>query len=284
MPLRDRSSSWRVPPIIVALVLCAALSALHHRGPNMSHGDPVSRTVRAGLVPGLTVTARIDRWWRIHVISLFHAPRLAVENAAVKAENLNLKAQIKDLQAMQAENDRLRALLEFEKKSPRPLLAAEVIALKSATQVDTLTINRGTSQGVHLSSVVVAPDGALVGQVIRVTPGTADVLLLTDPGGGTKDPGSSVGAQIPAPPGQAPSVGICRGEPGGRLRLTYLGIDAPVAPGAAVVTSGLGGIFPKDIPIGTVTSVSVDQQRSLKDALVKPAADFDHLDQAFVIR
>jgi rod shape-determining protein MreC len=251
----------------------------------MRRGDPVSGTVRdAALVPGLTVTARVDRWWRIHVVSLFHAPRLAAENAALTAENLNLKAQIKDLQAMQDENDRLRGLLEFEKKSPRPLLAAEVLAIKPSPQIDTMTINRGANHGVHLSSVVVAPDGALVGQVIRLTPRTADVLLLTDPGGGPQDPGSSVGAQVQTPPGQEPPVGICRGEPGGRLRLTYLPIDAPLAPGAQIVTSGLGGIFPKDIPIGTVTSVSVDQQRSLKDALVKPAADFDHLDQAFVIR
>ena len=72
-----------------------------------------------GLVPGQTATAQLGQWWHLSAGSLLSGPRLARENAALKARVLDLAAQNKDLLTAQAENVRLRRLLGFEQRSPR---------------------------------------------------------------------------------------------------------------------------------------------------------------------
>ena len=126
---------------------------------------------------------------------------------------------------------------------------------------------------------MLSPDGALVGQVLDVSPRACSVLLLTDAG-------SSAGAEV-VRPGTAlkknvPRIGICQGDRAGHLLLTFPRIDADVLPGDRVVTSGLGTVFPKGLPLGTVVAVSTDKTRSVKTAMLRPAADFDHLEQAFL--
>jgi rod shape-determining protein MreC len=68
------------------------------------------------------------------------------------------------------------------------------------------------------------------------------------------------------------------------MQVTYLRSNAVLHVGDAVITSGLGGVFPPGLPLGTVESMSVDKTRSLQTALLHPAADFDHLEEAFVIQ
>ena len=176
----------------------------------------------------------------------------------------------------QDENVRLRRLLGFQQTSVRPLLAAQVTALKPNPHFDTLTLNQGSAQGVHPRSVVLSPGGALIGQVLDVSPRSCDVLLLTDVG-------SSVGALVRNHTPHGP-IGLCQGEGSGRMQVTYLRSDALLHVGDAVQTSGLGGVFPGAVPLGTITAVSVDKTRSLQTAALRPAADFDHLEEAFVIQ
>ncbi len=229
-----------------------------------------------GLVPGQTATALMGRWWHFNFGSLLSGPRLARENAALKTRVLDLSAQNKELFAEQSENIRLRQLLGFAQRSPRPLLAAEVVALKPNSHTDTLTLNRGGRQGVHPHSIVLAENGALVGQVLDISPHSCDVLLLTDAT-------SSVGALVHNNTPHGP-IGLCQGDGLGHLRVTYLRSDTLLHLGDAVTTSGLGGVFPKSVPIGAVESISVDRTRSLQTALLRPSADFDHLEQVFLIQ
>ncbi len=189
---------------------------------------------------------------------------------------MDLSAQNNALLTAQAENVRLRRLLGFQQTSLRPLLAAQVSALKPDPHLDTLTLNQGSAGGVHVRSVVLSPSGALVGQVLDMTPQSCDVLLLTDAG-------SSVGAMIHNHTPHWP-VGICQGIGSGRIQITYLRSDAKLHVGDAVTTSGFGGVFPAAIPLGWIESFTEDKTRSLQTAVLRPAADFDHLEEAFVIR
>ena len=263
--------------LAAALALCAGLTLVHHR---RSQSDPVVGVVRdAALVPTQLALFGLDRWWQGHVTALFRGPRLARDNARLQSEAEALRAQNTELLAAQAENDRLRLALGFQKRSPRPLLAAEVVALKPTPQTDTLILSRGTRDDVRLQEVVLSPDGALVGQVLDVSDRACSVLLLTDAG-------SSAGAEVirPGAPAQksVPRLGICQGDRAGHLLLTFPRIDADVRPGDRVVTSGLGTVFPQGLPLGTVAAVSTDKTRAVKTATVRPAADFDHLDQVFL--
>ncbi len=275
-PLRPERDNPRGRTLLAALLVCALLSGLHLRAARSGRMDPVTGAVRDfGLVPAQTLAANFGQWWHLHPGSLLAGPRLARDNAALKAQVLALSAQNKELLAAQAENTRLRQLVGFQARSPRPLLAAQVIALKPSPQTDTLTLNRGSSAGVHPHSVVLSPSGALVGQVVAVSAHSAEVLLLTDAG-------SSVGALVHNAAPHGP-VGLCQGDGAGGLRVTYLRSDAKLAPGDAVTTSGLGGVFPRDLPLGAVQTVAVDRTRSLQTAALKAAAGFDHLEEVFVI-
>lgn len=275
--MRPPREKWRLGALGLALLACGLLTALHARSAAHGQADPVSHTVQdRGLVPTQTLVARMGQRWHLSVGSLLSGPKLARENAALSAQVLELSAQNNDLRTAQAENARLRQLLGFEQASLRPLLAAQVTALKPNPHFDTLTLNRGSSRGVHPRSVVLSPSGALAGQALDVSPGSCTVLLLSDSG-------SSVGAVVENHTPHGP-IGLCQGIGGGRMQVTYLRSDAKLHVGDPVITSGLGGVFPPGLPLGTVESVSVDKTRSLQTASLRPAADFDHLEEAFVIQ
>ena len=272
-PERDKRPAGA---LALALLACGLLTALHARAVQRGQADPVTHGTRDfGLVPAQTLVARFGRAWHLSAGSLLAGPKLARENAALNARVLELSAQNNALLTAQAENVRLRRLLGFKQASMRPLLAAQVSALKPDPHFDTLTLNQGSARGVHVRSVVLSPSGALVGQVVSVSPQSCDVLLLTDAG-------SSVGAMVhthaPHPP-----IGLCQGQGSGRMQVTYLRSDAVLHVGDAVTTSGLGGVFPAALPLGQIASLSVDKTRSLQTAVLRPAADFDHLEEAFVI-
>ena len=275
--MRPERDNRRGGIFLLVLLASGLLTALHSRAARTGHADPVSGAVRdMGLVPGQLVTAQLGQWWHLSAGSLLSGPRLAQENAALTARVLELSAQNKELLTEQAENIRLRRLLGFAQRSPRRLLAAQVVALKPNPNSDTLTLNRGSAQGVHPHSVVLAPNGTLIGQVLDVSPRSCDVLLLTDAL-------SSVGALVHNHTPQGP-IGLCRGDGQGHLRVTYLRSDTPLHPGDAVTTSGLGGVFPRALPLGAVASSAIDKTQSLQTALLRPAADYDHLEEAFVLQ
>jgi rod shape-determining protein MreC len=95
--------------------------------------------------------------------------------------------------------------------------------------------------------------------------------------------GAAASQQPDARGGPAP-VGICMGDHSTYLQLTDIAPDANIAVGDTVVTSGLGGVYPKDIPIGKIVEVDFDKTRYLKSAVVAPWADFNHLQEGFIVR
>lgn len=291
--MRPQSSApRRLLTLALALLLCGALAALHHA--RSGSGDPVSGTVRdAALVPGQTLTLRVQQWWTAHVSALGNGPRLARENAQLKAQVHALSVQARDADAAQTENARLRALLDFEAKTSRPLLAAEVLAVKPLPQADTLTLSRGRANGVRPQQIALAADGTLVGQVLDVSARSCSVLLLSD---GNSSVSAQAGRPVLLPTDRLVSpagrrsvktlgpVGLCQGDRTGLLLLTDLPPQADVLPGDIVTTSGLGGIFPKGLKIGVVSSVTTDRTRSVKTCRVRPSADFDHLEDAWLLQ
>jgi rod shape-determining protein MreC len=274
---RNVRGNQRGVGVLLALLLCGGLNALHNHNERSRGSDPVTGIVRdVAILPAQTATVRVGRWFHDDILSIFDGPRILRQNTSLRARVLALSVQNKQLADAQAENDRLRALLGFQRNSPHPLLAAEVTALKPTPVSDTAVLNRGLSDGVRPRSVVVDANGALVGEVIDVSQHSCTTLLLTDAM-------SSVGAQVLS--GQAqPPVGICRGLGSGQAILTYLKIDADVKPGDAITTSSLGSIFPPGIPIGTVVSVRTDTTESMKTAVIHPSADLDHLDFCSIYR
>lgn len=198
------------------------------------------------------------------------------ENQALRAENQELRQVVFQLTEKAAENERLQAMLEFRGKSVTfQMKAATVIGRDPGTFSYSIMINRGTQDGLRVNMPVVSTQG-LVGHVMEAYGGTAKVRLLLDSG-------SSASAMIQRP--QSRAVGVVEGNPAqlSSLRMKNLTRDGDVIKGDKIMTSGLGGIYPKGLLIGEVMDVLDDEGGLMKHALIRPSVDFTRLEEVFVI-
>jgi rod shape-determining protein MreC len=211
-------------------------------------------------------------------IPAVHSRRqLAAQNDSLRAENENLRQQVRSLSEAGRENLRLQQLLALKDRPTRPTLGARVIGRDASNWWRSIQIDRGTQDGVRENLAVINTEG-LVGKVVSATKGEARVLLLIDP-----DCKASALLQDTREPGVvAGSESVFSREP--FCVMTYVNRAAKTKPGELVVTSGLGGIFPKGILIGTVVSAGLNKQTGMfQDVRIKPAVDFRRLEEVLVM-
>ncbi|KTE92173.1 rod shape-determining protein MreC [Desulfitobacterium hafniense] len=160
-------------------------------------------------------------------------------------------------------------------------IGASIISRNPNAWYQTLTINRGTNDGVAVDDPVIVALG-LVGKIVSVTLTTSEVLLITDSEG-------QVSALVRGSTG-SPTFGIVEGtykrtsrlEAEGNLQM-LLRRDDNVNVGDLVLTSGLGGVYPKDIPVGKVEQIQLDGSGLLKTAYISPLVNFDSLEEIYII-
>ena len=207
-----------------------------------------------------------------------HARRqLAEENNRLSADNDMLRQQVRALGETGRENLRLHQLLNLKDHLQLKATAARVIGRDASNWWKSIQIDRGTQDGIRENLAVLNADG-IIGKVVSVTKGEARVLLLTDPNckasallQDTREPGVVSGSE------NALAV-----EP--RFQMTYVDSKAKVRPGEAVITSGLGGVFPKGVLIGAVIRARLDPQTGMyQNVDIKPAVDFQRLEEVIVV-
>ena len=192
------------------------------------------------------------------------------DNDDLRRENDALKLRVAQLEGKAAEADRLATLLHFrQSQTDVPMVAARVIGGGASTASQTIELGRGEHDGIRENMGVITPDG-VVGKVIKAYPNTAQVLLLTD-----RD--SGVGAMLADSRTQYPVGGV--GEP--LISLKYVPNDDDVSVGARVVTSGMDKIFPRDLPVGTITEIRPGNP--FKQIRIKPAANLERLEEVLVL-
>lgn len=192
------------------------------------------------------------------------------DNDDLRRENDALKLRIAQLEGRAAEADRLATLLHFrQSQADVPMVAARVIGGSPGTASLTVELDRGERDGIRKNMGVITPDG-VVGKIIDAYPNTSQVLLLTD-----KD--SGVGAKLADSGIQSPVGGM--GEP--LLAMKYFPNDDDVSVGARVVTSGMDRIFPRDLPVGTITEVKAGNP--FKQIRIRPAANLEKLEEVLVL-
>jgi rod shape-determining protein MreC len=188
--------------------------------------------------------------------------RLLIENVALK-------------EAAQ-ENATLRLFFQFAQQHPGFQLVggevkARVIGRDPSNFLRYLIVDAGEAQGVKKGMPVIVPRG-LVGRVQSVGPNWAKVLLMTDPR-------SSVSALIQT----SRTTGQVQGQVGDDLIMKYISQEESVSEGEIVLSSGLGGNFPKGLVIGQVTAVEQRDSDLFQQAIVHPTVDFDQLEMVLVI-
>src|SRR5437588_7520263 len=204
--------------------------------------------------------------WR-HYFALQNTTK---ESEQIRRENDALKLQITQLQGKAAEADRLAILLNFRQShADVPMIGARVIGTGAGTASVTIQLERGEREGIRKNMGVITPDG-VVGKVIEAYPNASQVLLLTD-----KE--SGVGAMLADSRIQSPVGG--QGEP--LLVMKYVPNDDEVNLGERVITSGMDRIFPRDLPVGTVTEIKAGNP--FKQIRVKPSANLERLEEVLVL-
>ena len=199
--------------------------------------------------------------------------RLERENLQLRRENLELKAELQQLASLQAENERLRDLLGSAYKIGNRVLVAELSAMDLDPFRQQVVIDKGSASGVYAGQAVLDAR-AVMGQVIHVSPLRATVLLITDAH-------HALPVQVLRNGLRTIAVGTGRID---RLELPYLPNSADIRPNDLLVTSGLGGRFPADYPVATITAVMLDKTHGFKSAKARPKARLDSSREVLVIQ
>ncbi|HEY7203688.1 MAG TPA: rod shape-determining protein MreC [Methylomirabilota bacterium] len=235
-------------------------------------------TGRAGELVAIAVTPVQSLLVRIHRGALgFWANYIdwkAVrrENAVLRGENEQLRVMSLQAGETREENARLRRLLVLKNRLPLSTLAGEVIGREAGGWVRSLTVNRGRGDGIAQQTPVIVPDG-LVGRVVQVHRGAAVIQLLNDPA-------STVGAVVL----RTRTAGLVEGDAGGTVRFKFMARDgSSVAPGDLVVTSGLGTLFPKGLPVGRVVKIEDKGSALFHFAVLAPAVDFSRVEEVLLV-
>jgi rod shape-determining protein MreC len=210
------------------------------------------------------------------VQKLLNTPRdvalLAQENARLNAEVARLQGQIIELQQQNVELQVLSALLDFAQTYPENEYAsAAVIGRDVSPFLHYVIINRGSDAGLRRGMPVVSQEG-LVGRVAAVTAGAARVQLLTDP-----DVSITVHLK------NANVEAILSGSLTGELTLNQIPQQALALAGEVLLTSGLGGNYPPNIPVGQITSVRQRPFDLFQSASVQAVTDFSQMEIVLVI-
>lgn len=201
-------------------------------------------------------------------VYLWHTHR---DNLGLLEENRKLLNIIASLRETQQENIRLRKLLHFQEKFLLETVVARVIAKDVSTEFRAIRINRGEKSGIRKNMAVVTNEG-VVGRILRTTPGTSDVVTILD-----------LLSAVDAVDERSRARGVVEGKTDEVCQLRFTLRTDDIQPGDILSSSGLGGIFPKGVPIGVVSKVDRKPFGITQDVDVRPSVDFSKLEEVLVV-
>lgn len=261
----------RILVLIGLLTLAVVFNVARNRAVEEGRTFVVEDVVRVVLQPLQNAGTTINRTAGNATESFRTRASLLRQNESLRAEVRKLTEENSLLKDQAEQNIRLRRALDFKTAIALPVASAQIIGRDASGWFSTCTIDRGSRDGVRPGYAVTSYLG-LVGQVSGVSPTSSNVLMLSDSS-------SSVGAMV-----QRSRVnGICQGQNSDTLILNYMPIDADVEVGDIVVSSGIGNLVPKGLPIGIIIAVAPDLTGFTKHALVKPSVKFEQLENVLVV-
>ena len=198
---------------------------------------------------------------------------LKEENERLKQENIEFEEALRKLEIIQAENSTLKEYLNLtDQYKSFETVPAYIISKDVSNYSAVFVINVGSNYGVKENMTVISAEG-LVGHVISVTKDTAKVQIL-------KDSSNVVSATLE----NSKDTVICRGTlNGNELKATYVSTDTVLTEGEKLYTSGMGGIYPKGIYIGTIKKINETKNITQRSFITEAAVDFDNLETVLVI-
>ncbi|MFH1038912.1 MAG: rod shape-determining protein MreC [PVC group bacterium] len=256
--------------IVVAVAVALFLIILLSLSPSFSAflkirlaevAAPIHSAAAAVFLPAGVLAENIGR--------IIQAARI---NPRLEEQNAFLTVEVARLREVENENEALRSLLDFKRKQRYSGVVARVIGRDIYHWNQSILIDKGGADGVVREAAVVSARG-VVGKVVEVAPHLSRVLLIIDRTSG-------VGGMIQS----SRQTGIVEGTTDGGCVMKYLPRRPPILPGEAVITSGLGQIYPPGLLIGTITGVYEQEFGLYQYADLEPATRFDRLEQVMVLQ
>ena len=263
----------RIPALglrILALILISImLMYLDHRE---NHLDGIRRAIGAAVYPVRVVVDAPVRLWKWLGESTTSRNQLELELGRLRAERLLTNARLQRLTALEAENARLRALLDARTTVRDEVRVAEIMAVDANPYEHNLIIDIGRGEGVYDGQAIVDADG-VVGQVIKTGIMTAEAVLISD---------TDHALPVEVNRNGLRTIAVGTGEID-RLDLPFLPNNADIRAGDLLVTSGLGGAFPAGYPVAVVASVTRIPQEPFADVTATPSAALGQVREVMLI-
>lgn len=234
---------------------------LDHRQDHMKNVRAVLSVVIYPVQYLMNLPLAMGSWVSENLSSRQH---LLEENETLRAQHLLLESRMQKLEALEAENMRLRGLLDSSSKVSEQVVVAELLSVDMDPFSQQVVLNKGAGDKVYAGQPILNAKGVM-GQIIHVGPLTSTAMLITDPS-------HALPVEVNRNGLRALAVGT--GEPN-RLELPFIPNNADIKVGDLLVTSGLGGNFPPSYPAGIITSVVPDPGQSFAVVYAEPTANLE---------
>ena len=217
-----------------------------------------------------------ERWEELRA-ALRDYEALKAENEALKAQIADMDAEVRRSQGANAENDRLRQLLELKRShTDYVLLDASIISWGSSNWSSTFDLDKGSFSGVEVGDCVITENGFVVGVVTETGLYSCSVRTLIDPR-------AAMGATVHSTGLTAVAEGDFTLMTAGQLKLTYVFENSVLELGDTVLTSGAGGVYPAGLVIGKISGIGSEDDGYGQFGIVTPSAELSGLSQVFLI-
>jgi len=257
--------------VLAGTGILAALIFYSLNIPDKRSANFVERGVMTVFAPVMKPAARVSGFFEDAWDNYLNLVGVRQENLRMRDEIKGLNARIVAAGETALANQRLERLLGMKNTLKSPVLSVSVIGEDLNSWFRTLVIDQGSSSGIAEGMAVVAADG-VVGQIVKVASNTSRVLLLTDHTSG-----------IAATIQRSRARGVVKGKGEGLCSLEFTTREEDVKVGDVVITSGIGGVFLKGIPIGEVTMVKRGEYGIFQTVIIKPLVRLAHLEEALVV-
>lgn len=255
--------------LLIAVALISAMAYTYGAGRNVT---PIESAIGSTFSPVQKVFYNAGNSVSNFLKSLREIGSLRYKNALLEKEINSLKKENIKLQEYESENSRLKNMLNFKDKNTTVnTVPANVISKNSGNWFNTFNIDIGSNDGIKPRMAVLDENGNMIGTVTDVGQNWAKVLSIVD-----------MDSSVSAIDVKTRDNGIIRGDSNGNLTMIYIPADSKISIGDVITTSGMS-MFPKGLTIGKVEKVEKQEGSLLKQALIRPEANFERLEYVQVV-
>lgn len=259
------------------LIAAALLAAVLGIGAQILGFDPLTSALEVLATPFRAASSAVTNWTQAQYDRAFQYAELAAENESLRQRVAQLERDAIAGQDAQRENERMKDLLGLAEERPElQYRDAAVVRRASSNWTADLTIDRGALGGVEVNDCVIDQCGHLIGVVTEASPNSSRVTTILDPT-------LELGGRVARTDEDAVLEGDFTLMQEGLLRLSFVSEEAKLVTGDQVTTSGLGGVYPRGLVVGSVRTLEVEKDGVSRYAQVEPAADIAGVQYVYVI-